>query len=156
MAFTTLREGAFFTSFGIGRHESFFGFKRGHGEVLAREYVIGHENLFFHMADVESSGGDLVSYAKGRSVGLAAEQDFHPAEHLEVRLSANFEKFLGGEAKIPFGKMEMDEGEWNRRLAVSAEYTVHEGTTLGFDTGIFFPGGESPEAQTTIRFRRTF
>ena len=44
-----------------------------------------------------------------------------------VRLSAEFDRFHSGEAKMPFGKMKADEDEWNRRLGVSAGSQVAPG-----------------------------
>ena len=151
MAFTTLREGAFFASVGVGKYDSFFGYRRGHGEVLGSEYAAGHENLFLHLADVRSSGGHLVSRAEGRSLGLTAEQAFRPADHLAVTLSVNLEKFLGGEADIPFGEVRLDQGQWNRRLGLAAEYTAYGGTKLGLNAGALLPNGDKPETHVGFR-----
>ena len=156
MAFTTLREGAFFASVGIGKYDSFFGYRRGHGEVLGSEYAAGHENLFLHLADVRSSGGHLVSRAEGRSLGLTAEQAFRPAEHLAVTLSASLEKFLGGEADIPFGEVRLNEGQWNRRLGLAAEYTARGGMKLGLRAGALFPNGDKPETHVGFQLHRAF
>ena len=140
MALGVLREGGFFASFGAGQYDSFFGYSRGHGTVSGFEYAFGHENVFLHLSDVTSRGGDLVSWARAKSVGLSAEKDFHPATDVTLRFSAEFDRFLGGEAKIPFGRVKMDEGEWNRRFGVSAEYAADERTTLGLETRLFIPG----------------
>ena len=156
MAFTMLREGALFASLGAGKYDSFFGYKRGHGEVLGIEYAAGHENLFLHLTDIKSSGGDLISHAEGRSLGLAAEQEFHPAEQLSVTLSASLEKFLGGGATIPFGEVDLNEGEWNRRLGVSAEYAADQQTTLGLDTRVMLPGNGETTSWVGFRFGRRF
>lgn len=156
MAFVTLRENAFFASVGVGKYDSFFGYKQGHGEVLGSEYAVGHENVFLHMTDIVSSGGFLVSHAEGRSFGLTAERAFRPAEHLTLKFSADLEKFLGGEADIPFGNMKMNEGVWNRHIGLAAEYTAFEGLHLGFNTGVLFSSGVKPETHIGFRLNRTF
>ena len=156
MALGVVREGAFFASVGAGQYDSFFGYSRGHGMVSGIEYAVGHENVFLHLSDVTSRGGDLVSRAEGRSLGLMAERAFRPAEHLAVTLSVNLDKFLGGEADIPFGRVELDEGQWNRRLGLAAEYTAYGGTKLGLNAGALFPNGEKPETHVGFRLHRTF
>ena len=156
MAFTTLREGAFFASLGVGTYDSFFGYAKGHGEIFGSEYAVGHENLFLHLTDVRSSGGHLVSRTEGKSFGLAADRKFRPADDLKVRFTVNVEKFLGGEAEIPFGKVELNEGEWNRRIGASIEYAMDERTTLGLDSRLFLPTNGETAGQAGFRFSRTF
>ncbi len=156
MAVAKLRKDGFFASLGTGTYDSFFGFRRGHGSVYGMEYALGHEALFLHLADVRSSGGDLIFRAEGKSAGLAAYKEFHPAERVALALSANFEKFLGATAEIPFGRVEMDQGRWNRRTALSAEYAVDKGAVLGFDADVLFPEREKPEIGGRLRFRLTF
>ena len=65
MAFASLRKSGFFTSFGMGTYDSFFGFRQGHGDIFGMEYALGHEALFVHMTDVRSARGELISYAEG-------------------------------------------------------------------------------------------
>ena len=100
--------------------------------------------------------GRLIADAEGQSLGLTAERELRPAEGLAVTLSANLEKFAGGEARIPFGKVELNEGEWSRRFGVSVEYALDDRTTLGLDSRLFLPGDGEAAVRAGLRFERSF
>ncbi len=77
-------------------------------------------------------------------------------EQVALKLSANFDKFLGGSAKIPFGTIKMNEGRWNRQAALSVESATRRGTLLGFNTQVFFPEDETPQTRFGLSLRHVF
>ena len=156
MVFATFQKKDFFASFGVGKYDNFFGFKQRHGEVFGSEFAFGNKALFIRLADIRSKGNDLISHAEGKSFGVTTGRTFQPKEQVALTLSANFDKFLGGSAKIPFGKIKMNEGRWNRQAALSVEYTTRRGSLLGFNTRVFFPQDETPQTHFGLSLRREF
>ena len=156
MVFATFRIKDFFASFGVGNYDNFFGYKQRHREVFGSEFALGNKTLFIRLADIRSKGDDLISHAEGKSFGVTTERSFQPMEQVALKLSANFDKFLGGTAKIPFGTIKINEGRWNRQAALSVEHTARKGTLLGFNTRVFFPEHETPQIQFGLSLRHVF
>ena len=152
----THRDGDLFVSAALGTQDDFFGFINGHGEVKEVSLTAGHRNMFAHFGRQWSDNGLTIGSARGEYVGLTVQREAKVSEKLSLSASAHANRFLGGEAEIPFGKVKLDEREWSQHVGLAAEYAAFEGMTLGLNAGVLFPDSESPETSVGFQFRQTF
>ena len=114
------RHGNLFASAGAGLRNDFFGFSEGHGRVFDARLEAGHENAFIRFAQQRSEGGSAISSAQASTLGLTLQKEFQLAgEYTTLHLAAHADKFLGGEAEIPFGSVKLQDGKWEHRVSLS-------------------------------------
>ena len=113
----TQKKGDFFAAAGAGMRNDFFGFSEGHGRVADTRLETGHENAFIRFAQQRSEGGSAISLAYASTLGLTLQKEFRLAgENTTLHLAAHADKFLGGEAEIPFGSVDLKDGEWEHQV----------------------------------------
>ena len=112
--------------------------------------------MFAHFGRQWSDNGLSIGSARGDYVGVTAQKEMKVSEELSLSASAHANRFLGGEAEIPFGTVELDAGEWSRHVGLSAEYAAYEGMTLGLNAGVLFPESESSETSVGFLFSQSF
>ena len=79
----------------------------------------GHENAFVRFAQQRSEGGSAISSARASTLGFTLQKVFQLAgENTTLHLAAHADKFLGGEAKIPFGSVKLRDGDWEHRASL--------------------------------------
>ena len=73
----------------------------------------GHENAFIRFARQHSEGGSAVSSAQASTLGFTVQKEFQLAGEgaPSCIIAAHADKFLGGEADIPFGSVKLQDGD---------------------------------------------
>ncbi len=138
------KAGDFFALAAVGERSDFFGFSKGHGEVLNAELSAGHKNAFLRFEKQISNGGTGVRDAEGESLGFTVRKGFDLTEKVFLSAAVRGDRFLGGEASIPFGKVDLSKGGWDHRVSVSSDIAVDENATVSISAGARFPAaGES-------------
>ena len=151
------RMGEMFASVGGGVREDFFGFSEGHGQVVDSRVEAGHENVFVRFSEQRSRGGDLIKSARARSMGFTAQTDVSLTEDTTLNLAAHTDRFLGGEATIPFGDVKLQQGGgWNHRLSISSVSTLEKSGTLRFSLDTHLPKVGEEHLSLGVQFRQPF
>ena len=124
------RHGDLFVLIGAGTREDFFGFTGEHRQVFQSSVTAGHENLFLSFTEQRSDGGRVITGATGQSLSVTAQKTVPVTEKMALTLSASADRFLGGEASIPLGRMTLTSGDWQPRLSLAAETEITSGLSL--------------------------
>ena len=124
------RHGDLFALIGAGTREDFFGFTREHRRVLQSTLTAGHENLFLSLTEQRSDGGRVITAATGQSLTLTARETVSLTETTSLTVSATADRFLGGEASLPLGTMDLTAGTWQPRLSVAAQTEITPALSL--------------------------
>ena len=135
----THRRGNMFTSAAFGARDDFFGFSDGHDEVRELNLSAGHRNLFATLSEQYSGGNDVITSARGHSLAFTAQERFSPAQSTSLTVSARTDRFLGGEADIPVGRIDLDAGGWDHRISVASETELSESAIVSASASLLFP-----------------
>ena len=156
MLVATKQEGEFFTSLGAGTQQDFFGFTRAHGTVRATEVSAGHRNAFIRYSEQYSSGGDIISSAKGQSLGITLQKEFVLSEDTLLSAAMHSDQFLNGTANIPFGTVDLERGGWNHYLSLSTTTHLNEDETISFSTGTHLPDNGADDSFVGVQYGHVF
>ena len=137
----THRRGDLFASTAFGTRDDFFGFSDGHDEVRELNLSAGHRNLFATFSEQDSGGSDVISSARGRSLAFTAQERFPLTRGTSLIVSARTDHFLGGEADIPVGRINLDEGGWDNKLSLSSETEFGKDVVLLTSGSLLYPEG---------------
>ena len=124
------RSGDLFASLSGGTRDDFFGFAREHGQVRQAGVAAGHGNLFLTLTEQVSSGGSVISGAKGRSLTVTARETVSLTDATDLTAALAADRFLGGEASLPFGTTDLGAGGWRPRLSLLAKTDVIPAVSL--------------------------
>ena len=161
MAVGAFEGGGFFASLAAGTREDFFGFVRGHEEgVRETRLTAGRKEAFAYVSDVRSGGGASIRSAKGRAAGLMLREAFDMGRGISLSVSAQADRFLGGEAEIgrngaSFGSMDLRPGGWSRQFNVASEIALGGARTLNLSAQLRSPdgGGEETALAASLDWR---
>ena len=128
-----------FISAAVGVRNDFFGFSDGHDEVGELNLSVGHRNLFATLSEQHSGGGDVIASARGQSLAITAQGLFSPAPSTSLTVSARTDRFLGGEAGIAVGRIDLDAGGWDHRLSVVSETELGGSAVVSASASMLFP-----------------
>ncbi len=136
--------GSFFALAAIGERKDFFGFSNGHGNIINTEISAGHQNAFLRFEKQFSRGGVSIRDAEGESLGFTIQKGVDLTDGVFLSASVRGDRFLGGEASIPYGRVNLDKGKWEHRVSLATDIAVAENATLNISGGARFPAsGES-------------
>ena len=124
------RQDGLFATLSSGMRDDFFGFVSEHRHVRETGVAGGHENLFFTLAEQHSNGGSVITGASGRSLTVTARRTIALTGHTALTASVVADRFLGGEATIPLGTVELSRGSWTPRLSLAAETALAPGMSF--------------------------
>ena len=127
---TGYRAGDLFVLLAGGTRDDFFGFRGEHRHVRESSITAGHENLFLALAEQSSDGGRVITGARGRSLTVTARETVPLTGSTDLTLSVAADRFLGGEASIPLGTMELGESGWGSRLSLGTETAIDSATAF--------------------------
>ena len=143
-------------SVALGNREDFFGFSREHGAIRMTEVSAGHESAFVRLSEQRSSGGGAVSSARGRSLGFTLKRDFALSEDTMVSAAAHTDRFLGGEADLPVGTVQLSGGGWDHRASLSSATALTEDSTISVTANAHLPGAGEENLSVGVQFRKRF
>ena len=118
------RQGDLFFALTGGTRDDFFGFAKEHRNIRQVGMAAGHEKLFLALAEQRSRGGGIIRAAKGQSLTVKAQESFSLTGKTDLTVTAVADRFLGGEASIPFGSVRLGGGDWNPRLSLATETEI--------------------------------
>lgn len=148
------RVGDLFAAAGVRAKRDFFGFKRHHNEVLGLSLSLGHENAFLRFSE-QHSLGSLIRSAEGRSVGITLRKDVSLKE-TTLTGAAHADRFLGGEAIIPYGTIALQEGNWNTRFSLTSETPLTERFSLQAHADVLVPATGDDEHRLSLNLSWTY
>ncbi len=150
------KAGDFFALAAVGERNDFFGFSKGHGEVLNAEISAGHKNAFLRFEKQISNGGMGVRDAEGESFGFTVRKGFDLTERVFLSAAVRGDRFLGGEASIPFGRVNLSKGGWDHRVSLSSDIVVDKNATLSISAGTRFPAAGDSESNIFAKYSLRF
>ena len=152
----THANGKVFASVAAGMRHDFFGYVQGHEGVLELRGSAGHKNLFVTFSGQHSIGGDAIRSARGYSAALLSQERLSLTEATSVTVSAGIYRFLGGEADISSGSVQLDGSGWDHRLSVSSETALDASKTVGVGAVVLSPEGRETEFAVGTQFNWRF
>ena len=150
------KAGDFFALAAVGERNDFFGFSSGHGEVLNAELSAGHKNAFLRFEKQFSNGGIGVREAEGESLGFTIRKGFDLTEKVFLSAAIRGDRFLGGEANIPFGKVDLSKGGWDHRVSLSSDIAVDKNATVSISAGVRSPATGDSESNIFAKYSLRF
>ena len=138
---TGYRTGDLFVLLAGGTRDDFFGFRGEHRHVRENSITAGHENLFLTLTEQISDGGRVITGAKGQSLTVTARETVSLTGSTDLTLSVTADRFLGGEASIPLGTMELGESGWGSRLSLGTETAIDSASSFTTRVEVTDDGG---------------
>ena len=125
-----------FVALSSGIRDDFFGFIREHRNVRETGVSAGHKNLFFTFTEQHSDGGGVITEASGRSHTVTAQETVALTDHTTLTATVRTARFLGGEATIPLGTVDLSSGGWTPRFSLASETALVRGISFGTEAEI--------------------
>ena len=146
------RQDDLFAALSSGIRDDFFGFGREHPNVRETSVTAGHENLVFTLTEQRSKGGSVITGASGRSLTVTARETVALTEHTTLTATARADRFLGGEATIPLGTVNLTRGDWNPRFSLASETALAPGMSFRTKAEMTDPEDYTLEAGLRVTF----
>ena len=158
LGFGYASEDGMFTHVTHGRRTDFFGLNRAYGYTggPAVDIDIGHHNAFARFSWRQSNGRFLVQEAEGTALGLTARKDISLSREMTLRIRANMDRFIGGSANTPFGKVSIGNSGWNKEVEASVSIILDEASSLSVSLANRWYSGEAGDARVTLDYRVRF
>ena len=125
-----------FVAAAFGVREEFFGLgsEQGYINVHSLDGKLGHENFFARVSYQEAQGDSpLLKEASGTAIGFTAQDEFKLGLDSTLRLVLATDRFTGGVANTVFGRLKMDESEWNKSIQLAFDTSITKNTVLSLN-----------------------
>ena len=142
----------------IGVREEFFGLgsAQGYINVHSLDGKLGHENFFARVSYQEAKGDSpLLEEASGTAIGFTAQDEFKLGLDSTLRLVLATDRFTGGVANTVFGRLKMDESEWNKSIQLAFDTSITKNTVLSLNALNRWFGGQE-DTTGTISLKKLF
>ena len=147
-----------FVAAAFGVREEFFGLgsEQGYTDVHSLDGKLGHENFFARVSYQEAKGDSpLLEEANGTAIGFTLQDEFKLGLDSTLGLVIATDKFTGGVANTVFGRLKMDESEWNKSIQLAFDSSIAKNTVLSLNALNRWFGGQA-DTTGTISLKKLF
>ena len=147
-----------FVAAAFGVREEFFGLgsAQGYTDVHSLDGKLGHENFFARVSYQEAKGDSpLLEEARGTAIGFTLQDEFKLGLDSTLKLVLATDRFTGGVANTVFGRLKMDESEWNKSIQLAFDTSIAKNTVLSLnaDSRWF---GDQEDTTGTVSLKKLF
>ena len=144
-----------FVAAAFGVREEFFGLgsAQGYTDVHSLDGKLGHENFFARVSYQEAKGDSpLLEEARGTAIGFTLQDEFKLGLDSTLQLVLATDRFTGGVANTVFGRLKMDESEWNKSIQLAFDTSIAKNTVLSLNAlNRWFDGQEDTTGTISLK-----
>ena len=147
-----------FVAAAFGVREEFFGLgsEQGYTDIHSLDGKLGHENFFARVSYQEAKGDSpLLEEARGTAIGFTLQDEFKLGLDSTLQLVLATDRFTGGVANTVFGRLKMDESDWNETIQLAFDTSIAKNTVLSLNALNRWFGGQE-DTTGTISLKKLF